>query len=68
MSAAQVATGSVTAPVQASVSAPVTTAAPMTSYAAPTTSYAAPMMGSTCAGGACVFVPCCSKQEHFGIM
>ena len=68
MTAGQVATGSVTAPAPASISAPVTTAAPMTSYAAPTTSYAAPMMGSTCAGGACVFVPCCSKQEYFVVM
>ena len=60
MTAAQVATGSITAPVQGSISAPVTTAAPMTSYAAPMTSYAAPtstyaapMMGSKggCAGG-----------------
>merc|ERR1719269_203834 len=51
--AAPVATGSITAPVQGSISAPMTTAAPMTSYAAPMTSYAAPtstyaapMMGS----------------------
>merc|ERR1719353_1853515 len=44
--AAPVATGSITAPVQGSISAPVTTAAPMTSYAAPTSTYAAPMMGS----------------------